>query len=124
MLKSALAKIRNHLVITAASVVCAMVAVVALGFTVYNALCLVVIPVAASALTALIFFLLAGGALLVLQIEPKKPEPEEPTGVAGVLSSIDWARFAPLVGQIALAATAIFTERSRDRRRRRDRDRR
>ena len=126
MLKSALAKIRNHLVITVAAAVCMVVAVIALGFTVYNALCLVVIPVAASALTALIFFLLAAGALIVLQIEPRKPEPEEPSGVASVLSSIDWGRFAPLAGQIALAVTTILTDRARGRRddRRRDRDRR
>jgi hypothetical protein len=123
MLKSALARIRTHLVITVASVVCMAVAVVALGYTVYNALCLVVIPVAASALTTLIFFLMAAGALLLLQIEPKRPEPEEPTGVAGVISSIDWARIAPLAGQIALAVTTIFTERSRERRRSRERGR-
>ena len=126
MLKSALAKIRNHLVITVAAAVCMVVAVIALGFTVYNALCLVVIPVAASALTALIFFLLAAGALIVLQIEPRKSEPEEPSRVAGVLSSVDWGRFAPLAGQIALAVTTVLTDRARVRRddRRRDRDRR
>jgi amino acid transporter len=123
MLRSALAKIRTHLVITVASAVCMIVAVVALGFTVYNALCLLVIPVAASALTTVIFFLLAAGALIFLQIEPKRPESEEPTGVVGVLSSIDWARIAPLASQIALAVTAVLTERARDRRRGRDRGR-
>jgi hypothetical protein len=121
MLKSALTKIRIHLLATAAAVVCVIVALIALGFTVYNGLCLVVIPVAASALTALIFFVLAAGALLILQVEPKKPEPEEPSGVTGMLSSIDWGRFAPLAGQIALALTTLFTDRARGRRDDRDR---
>ena len=49
MFKTALDKFRTHLVITVAAVVCTIVAVVALGFTVYEALRLVVIPVAASA---------------------------------------------------------------------------
>jgi amino acid transporter len=124
MLKSALTRIRTHLVITVAAAVCMIVAVVALGFTVFEALKLVVIPVAAAALTALIFFLLAAGALVFLQIEPRKPEPEEPTRVAGVLSSIDWARVAPLAGQIALAVTTIFADRARSRRGDGKRDRR
>jgi len=122
MLKTTLARIRTHLVLTVASAMCAIVAVIALGYTVYNGLCLLVIPVAASALTALIFFLLAAGALLILQIEPKRPEPEEPTGFAGVLASIDWGRFAPLLGQIGLAVTTILAERSRARRADRDQD--
>jgi hypothetical protein len=116
MLKSALARSRTQLVITVAAAVCMAVAVVALGFTVLEALKLVVIPVAAAALTALIFFLLAAGALFFLQIEPRKPEPEEPSGVSGVLSSIDWGRVAPLAGQIALAVTTILTDRARNRR--------
>ena len=116
MLKSALAKIRTQLVLIVVATVASGVATVALGFTVYNALCLAVIPVAAAALTALIFFLLAAGALLVAMIQPKKPEPEEPVGVAGVLSSVDWGRVAPLAGQIALALTTIFTDRARSRR--------
>ena len=116
MLKSALAKIRTQLVLIVVATVASGVATVALGFTVYNALCLVVIPVAAAALTALIFFLLAAGALIVAMIQPKKPEPEEPVGVAGVLSSVDWGRVAPLAGQIALALTTIFTDRARGRR--------
>ncbi|HEX4183356.1 MAG TPA: hypothetical protein VHY34_08860 [Caulobacteraceae bacterium] len=127
MINSVLTKIRVHLVITAASVVCAVVAVVALGFTVYEALCLVVVPVAAAALTALIFFVLSAGALAFLQIRPRKPEPEEPKGAAALLSSIDWGRFAPLAGQIALAVTTILADRvrsGRDKRRGRDRDRR
>ncbi len=116
MLKSALAKIRTQLVLIVVATVASGVATVALGFTVYNALCLVVIPVAAAALTALIFFLLAAGALIVAMFQPKKPEPEEPVGVAGVLSSVDWGRVAPLAGQIALALTTIFTDRARSRR--------
>lgn len=121
MLKSALAKIRTQLVVTMAAVVSVAVAVVALGFTVYNGLCLVVIPVEAAALTALIFFLLSGCALAFLMYQPRRLEPEEPTGV---LSSIDWARVAPLAGQIALALTGVFAERARGRRADRRRDRR
>ncbi len=124
MLKSALARIRTQLVITVAAAVCMVVAVVALGFTVFEALKLLVIPVAAAALTALIFFLLAAGALLVLQIEPRKPEPEEPSVAGGILSSIDWGRVAPLAGQIALAVTTILTDRARNRRGDSRRDRR
>jgi hypothetical protein len=123
MLKTTLARIRTHLVLTVASAMCMIVAVIALGYTVYNGLCLVVIPVAASALTALIFFALAAGALLVLQIEPKRPEPEEPTGVAGVLAAIDWGRFAPLLGQISLAVSAVLAERARARHESKDRGR-
>jgi len=121
MLKSALAKIRTQLVVTVAAMVSMVVAVVALGFTVYNGLCLVVIPVAAAALTALIFFLIAAGALVFLQIQPRKPEPEEPPSM---LSSVDWARMAPLAGQIALALTTVVTARARSRRDDRRRDRR
>ena len=117
MLKTALARIRTHLVVTVAAATCMVVAVVALGFTIFEALKLLVIPVAAAALTALIFFLLAAGALLFLQIEPRRPEAEEPSGIAGVLSSIDWGRFAPLAGQIMLAVTTILTDRARGRRR-------
>ena len=122
MLKSALTKIRTHLVVTVAAAVCMVVAVVALGFTVYNALCLLVLPVAASALTALIFFVLAAVALLVLQFQPRRSEPE-PTGAAAVLSSIDWARFGPLAGQLALAVATIVTEGAAARRRGKDKDR-
>ena len=124
MLKSALTKIRTHLVVTVAAAVCVVVAVVALGFTVYNALRLVVTPVAASALTALIFLLLAAGALAILQIAPRRPEPREPTGAAALLSSIDWARFGPLAGQLAVALAALMTERAATRRRGKDKDRR
>jgi hypothetical protein len=123
MIKSALAKIRTHLVITVAAAVCAIVAVVALGFTVYNALCLLVLPVAASALTALIFFLMAAGALMFLTIEPKKPAVEESSVRPSILSAIDWARMAPLAGEVGMAVTAILADRAR-RRRDRDRDRR
>ncbi|HEX4180296.1 MAG TPA: hypothetical protein VHY32_05860 [Caulobacteraceae bacterium] len=124
MLKSALAKIRTQLVVIVAAMVSVAVAVVALGFTVYNGLCLLVIPVGAAALTTLIFFLIAACALLFLQFQPRRPEPEEPSKVVGVLSAVDWARVAPLVGQIALALTTIFSERSRGRRDDRRRDRR
>lgn len=127
MINSMLTKIRMHLVVTAASVVCVMVAVVALGLTVYEALRLVVIPVAAAGLTALIFFVLAAGALAFLQFVPRRPEPEEPRGAAALLSSVDWGRFAPLAGQLALAVTTILADRARsgrERRRDRRRDRR
>lgn len=123
MIKTALAKIRTHFVITIAAAVCVIVAVVALGFTVYNALCLLVLPVAASALTALIFFLMAAGALMFLTHEPRKPAVEEPAVRPGILSAVDWSRLAPVAGEVGLAITAILADRAR-RRRERDRDRR
>jgi len=121
MFKSALTKIRTHLVVTVAAAVCMIVAVVALGFTVYEALRLVVIPVAASALTALIFFLLAAGALLLLTFEPRKPPVEEPPARQGIWSAVEWSRLAPIASEVGLALTAILADRAR---RRRDRDRR
>ncbi len=125
MIKSTLTKIRTHLVITVAAAVCMVVAVVALGFTVYEALRLVVIPVAASALTALIFFVLAAGSLAILTITPRKPAAQEPPPHTGFFSSIDWGRFAPLAAQAALAVTGILSERAeRARGRRNDRGRR
>ena len=124
MLKSALARIRTHLVTTVAAAVCMVVAVVALGFTVYEALRLVVIPVYASALTALIFFLLAAGALLFLTFEPRKPPKPEPPVRTGVWSAVDWSRLAPIASEIGLAVTAILADRARRRRDDRGRDRR
>jgi hypothetical protein len=125
MFKSALANIRTHLVTTVAAAVCMVVAVVALGFTVHDALLLVVIPVAASALTALIFFLLAVLALVFLQFSARKPVAEEPVARGGIWSSIDWNRIAPLVGEVGLDVAAIVADRVRRRRddRRRDRGR-
>ena len=126
MFKAALTKIRTHLITTVAAAVCMIVALIALGFTVYEALRLVVIPVAASALTALIFFLLAAGALAFLLYEPRKSVVEEPVAHGGFLSAIDWGRLAPVAGQIVLAVSAILAERARGRRddRGRGRDRR
>jgi hypothetical protein len=124
MIKSALTKIRTHLIFTAAAVVCVMVAVVALGFTVYAALALVVIPVAAAALTALIFFLLAAGSMAVLLIEPRKPKVEEPPVRSGIWSAVEWSRLAPIASEVGLAVTAILADRARRRRDDRGRDRR
>ena len=113
MFKTALDKFRTHLVITVAAVVCTIVAVVALGFTVYEALRLVVIPVAASALTAGIFLALAVVAMVVLQIEPKKPPVEEaPVRVGGLLSSIDWNRWGPIAGDLGLTLIGIIAARA------------
>jgi hypothetical protein len=123
MFKSALAKLRTHLVTTVAAAVCMIVAVVALGFTVYEALRLVVIPVAASALTALIFFLLAAGALAFLTYEPRKKVVEQPPSRSGIWTAVDWSRLAPIASEIGLAVTAILADRA-SRRRDRDRDRR
>ena len=125
MINSALTKIRMHLVATVAAAVCMVVAVVALGFTVYEALRLLVIPVAASALTALIFFLLAVFALVVVQLGSRKAVVEEPVSRGGIWSFIDWNRIAPLVGEIGLDITAVIADRMRRRRddRRRDRGR-
>ena len=124
MIKSALTKIRTHLIFTAAAVVCVIVAVVALGFTVYAALALVVIPVAAAALTALIFFLLAAGSMAVLLIEPRKPKVEEPPARSGIWSAVEWSRLAPIASEVGLAVTAILADRARRRRDDRGRDRR
>jgi len=124
MFKSALTKIRTHLVVTVAAAVCMVVAVVALGFTVYEALRLVVIPVAASALTALIFFLLAAGALAFLTLTPRKPPVEEPPVRSGIWSVVDWSRLAPIASEVGLAVTAILADRARRRRDDRGRDRR
>ena len=124
MFKSALARIRTHLVITVAASVCMVVAVVALGFTVYEALRLVVIPVYASALTALIFFLLAAGALVFLTLMSRKPPVQEPPARTGVWSAIDWSRLAPIASEVGLAVTAILADRARRRRDDRGRDRR
>jgi hypothetical protein len=124
MFKSALAKIRTHLVMTVAAAVCMVVAVVALGFTVYEAVRLVVPPVAASALTALIFFLLAAGAMAFLIYEPRKPAAPEPAARTGAWSAIEWSRLAPIASEIGLAVTAILADRARRRRDDRGRDRR
>lgn len=124
MFKSALARIRTHLIMTVAAAVCMAVAVVALGFTVYEAVRLVVPPVAASALTALIFFLLAAVAMAVLTYEPRKPAVEEPVVRSGVWSAIEWSRLAPIASEIGLAVTAILADRARRRRDDRGRDRR
>ena len=121
MFKSALAKIRTHLVTTVAAAVCMIVAVVALGFTVYEALRLVVIPVAASALTALIFFLLAAGALAFLTYEPRRKAVEPTPARSGIWTAVDWSRLAPIASEIGLAVTAILADRAS---RRRDRNRR
>ena len=114
MFKSALDKIRTHLVITVAAAVCMVVAVVSLGFTVYEALRLLVIPVAASALTAAIFLTLAVAAMVVLQYEPKKPPVAEPPPMklGGLLSSIDWNRWGPVAGELGLTLVGMIAARA------------
>ena len=124
MFKSALTKIRTHLIMTVAAAVCMVVAVVALGFTVYEAVRLVVPPVAASALTALIFFLFAAGAMAFLTYEPRKPASQEPAARPAGWSAIEWSRLAPIASEIGLAVTAILADRARRRRDDRGRDRR
>jgi hypothetical protein len=115
MFKSALDKIRLHVILTTAAAVSTVVAVVALGFTVFYALRLVVIPVAASALTAAIFLALAVAALIIVQHEPKKPpveEPPAPVKLGGLLSSIDWNRWGPLAGEVGLTLIGMIAARA------------
>jgi membrane protease YdiL (CAAX protease family) len=121
MFTSMLRKIQIHLVATVAAAVCVAVAVVAMGIAVYEGLSLVVSPIAASALTALIFLLLAGVALLFLRNEQRKLAMKEAAQRDGI---INWSRLAPVASEVGLAIAAILTERARRRREERGRDKR
>lgn len=123
--------------LTAAFVVaaCAFVAIVALGATVYYALQLVVVPLAAAALTAGLFALIAVIVALVFLkasgATEEAYEDEEPEGLGGRAYAL--FRQRPVLGVVAALAggwiflrnpalatmvAAAFTERSRTRYRR------
>ncbi|AQR60308.1 hypothetical protein BZG35_00540 [Brevundimonas sp. LM2] len=113
---------------------CAFVAVVALGATVYYALQLVVVPLAAAAITAALFAVVAMAVAMVF-LGAGKPEEEEvdeePEGLGGRAYALFRSR--PVLGTVAALAggwiflrnpalatmvAAAFTEKSHKRYRR------
>ncbi|MBN8553087.1 MAG: hypothetical protein J0L52_09375 [Caulobacterales bacterium] len=88
-------------------VACIFVAVIALGFAIYAALELVLIPAGAAAVTAAIFAIAAGVAGLIIA-GPREPEPvDEPAGLQDRVVALFSQR--PILGTVAgLAAGFIF----------------
>ena len=106
-------KLVNRLVAGSVAAGAALVAVVALGATLFYALCLVVTPLGASAITAGVFALIAVVAYLVFankaagEREDDHDDDEEPEGIPGRLLQMVQQR--PVVGVVAaLAAGAIL----------------
>lgn len=91
----------------AALAACVIVAVLALGFAVYAALAMVLVPAGAAAITALLFAAAAGIAGLVIA-GPREPEPvDEPVGIQDRIVTLFSER--PILGTVAgLAAGFIF----------------
>ena len=86
---------------------CVLVAVIALGYAVYAALAMVLVPAGAAAVTAAIFAVAAGVGALVIA-GPREPEPvDEPTGIQDRIVTLFSER--PILGTVAgLAAGFIF----------------
>lgn len=84
------------------------VAVVALGFAVYYALAMVLVPAGAAALTALIFAIVAGVCALIFKGKAAPPpEEDEPQGLTE--RAVQLFRSRPILGTAAgLAAGWIF----------------
>lgn len=83
------------------------VAVVALGFAIYAALAMVLVPAGAAAVTALLFAVAAGVVALAV-LGPKEPEyDDEPEGIQERVVGLFRSR--PILGTVAgLAAGYIF----------------
>tara|TARA_R110002051_G_scaffold10837_1_gene40409 strand:- start:1359 stop:1742 length:384 start_codon:yes stop_codon:yes gene_type:complete len=108
----------------------AFVAVIALGATLYHALTLLVLPVAAAAITALLFAVIAIVVAVVFVARAEFEEEEEPEGLAARAFAL--FRDRPLMGAAAALAggfiflrnpalatmvAAAFTEKAAGRRR-------
>jgi hypothetical protein len=113
----------------------AMVAIVALGATIFYALCLVVVPLAAAAITFLLFALVATAVAVIFlgrEADQDEDEDDEPEGMAHRAFML--FRERPILGTAAALAggwiflrnpalaslvAAAFTEKSHGRRGRR-----
>lgn len=108
-------KLVNRMVSGAVAAGAAFVAIVALGATVFYGLCLVVLPLAAAAITAGLFSAIAIGAYFVFanKADPKDDiddEDDEPESLPGRLLHMVQQR--PVVGVVAaLAAGAILLKK-------------
>lgn len=89
----------------------AMVAIAALGATIFYALCLVIVPLAAAAITCLLFAVIALSIVLIYfggQREP--PPPDETDSSLGLAEhAVSLFRERPILGTaVALAGGLIF----------------
>lgn len=93
----------------AAAAACAFVAIVCLGLTIFFALTLVVVPLAAAAITTLIFAVVAGVIAMTFMGSPdiEDDEDEEPEGLGARAFAL--FRQRPILGvAAALAGGFIF----------------
>ena len=127
-------KLAKKAVAAAVAAGAARVAVVALGATIFYALCLVVVPLAAAALTMLLFALTALAVVMVFlrrEAHEEDIEDDEPVGLGERAYAL--FRQRPILGTAAALAggwiflrnpalatmvAAAFTEKSHGRRRR------
>lgn len=127
-------KLAKKAVAAAVAAGAAMVAVIAFGATIFYALCLVVVPLAAAALTMLLFAvasLIVVMAVLGREAREEEIEDEEPMGLGERAYTL--FRQRPILGTVAALAggwiflrnpalatmvAAAFTEKSHGRRRR------
>ncbi|MGV9007022.1 MAG: hypothetical protein ACOH1H_09835 [Brevundimonas sp.] len=94
-------------VATAVAAGAAFVAVIALGATLYHGLTLLVLPVAAAAITALVFAIVALVVAVVFVSRAEFEEEEEPEGLAA--RAVALFRDRPILGAAAaLAGGFIF----------------
>lgn len=121
----------NKAIAAAAAAGAAFVAIAALGAAIYFALCMVVPPLAAAAITAVLFALVALIIILVfVRSDADEEEDEEPEGLAQRAFTL--FRERPILGAVAAIAggfiflknpalatmvTAAFTEKPQSRRR-------
>ena len=127
-------KLAKKAVAAAVAAGAALVAVIAFGATIFYALCLVVVPLAAAALTMLLFALVALAVVMVFlgrEAQEEEVEDEEPMGLGERAYML--FRQRPILGTAAALAggwiflrnpalatmvAAAFTETSHGRRRR------
>lgn len=127
-------KLARKAVVAAVAAGAALVAVLALGATIFYALCLVVVPLAAAALTMLLFALVAVVVVMTLlgrEAREEEVEDEEPMGLGERAYTL--FRQRPILGTVAALAggwiflrnpalatmvAAAFTEKSHGRSRR------
>ena len=127
-------KLAKKAVAAAVAAGAAMVAVIAFGATIFYALCLLVVPLAAAALTMLLFAvasLIVVMAVLGREAREEEIEDEEPMGLGERAYTL--FRQRPILGTVAALAggwiflrnpalatmvAAAFTEKSHGRRRR------
>ena len=127
-------KLARKAVAAAVAAGAALVAVIALGATIFYALCLVVVPLAAAALTMLLFALVSLAVVMVFlrrEAQEEEIEDEEPMGLGERAYML--FRQRPILGTAAALAggwiflrnpalatmvAAAFTEKSHGRRRR------